>query len=76
MKQWLLSCLCGPSQNREAQTNLFSNQLRPAATIIPTSDAHMTDYPLRLDKPGQEDSPQQRSPGRLSLHSASDKNQG
>lgn len=41
-KQWLLRLLWGPSQNREGQDKSVLQSVKAAATILPTSDAHMT----------------------------------
>lgn len=43
-KQWLLRRLWGPSQNREAQDKSVLQPVKAAATILPTSDAHMTTH--------------------------------
>lgn len=57
-EQGLLRSLCDSRHNSETQ-NCSLVLLRPAATIIPTSDVQMITY--WLDTPGQEDSPQNGS---------------
>lgn len=60
MKQRLLRCLCRGPRNSENTGQICSPvHLRPAAMAVPVSDAHMTT--CWLNKPGQDDSPQQQS---------------
>lgn len=60
MKQRLLRCLCRGPRNSENTGQICSPvHLRPAAMAVPASDAHMTT--CWLNKPGQDDSPQQQS---------------
>lgn len=55
MKQRLLSRLCDPSQNREAQDKSVLQSLKACSYHRPNFRCPH-DYPLRFDKPGQEDS--------------------